>query len=382
MNLRDGPQPLAPEPKRKLIARDRDGLFKKRGIWQYRILINGRLRQYSTGTRSYRDAKKIRQGALQAEAEGRLPTDSSTARLSQVVPLWLEERKRLKAANTAKTEGYLVLPLLATLGAKRLCDITAADIRGYQKKRIQDVAAVTVNHEVKALRAILKQAKLWSRLADDYERLKESTRGPGRALTDAEEARLLDTAASRSEWQVAYLTALIAINTTARGCEIRGLRLRDVDLAKGVVIFSKSKTDAGRRIVPLNPTARWALARLLERAEALGATEPEHYLLPSCQSHQIDVTTPMITWRTAWSTLRKKAGLPTLRFHDLRHHAITKLAESGASDQTIMALAGHVSQEMLSHYSHVRQQAKRDAVEAINSYQPGEPTTTENATIQ
>ena len=40
MNDRDGPQPLVPEPKRKLIARDRDGLFKKRGIWQYRILIN------------------------------------------------------------------------------------------------------------------------------------------------------------------------------------------------------------------------------------------------------------------------------------------------------------------------------------------------------
>ena len=47
-----------------------------------------------------------------------------------------------------------------------------------------------------------------------------------------------------------------------------------------------------------------------------------------------------------------------------------------------MAIAGHVSQEMLGHYSHVRQQAKRAAVEAINSYHPGEPTTVENATIQ
>ena len=94
MNDRDGPQPLIPEPKRKLIARDRDGLFKKRGIWQYRILINGRFRQFSTGTRIYRAAKKIRQEALQAEAEGRLPTDSSTARLSQVVPPWLEVERR------------------------------------------------------------------------------------------------------------------------------------------------------------------------------------------------------------------------------------------------------------------------------------------------
>ena len=154
------------------------------------------------------------------------------------------------------------------------------------------------------------------------------------------------------------------------------------DLAEGVGYFRKSKTDAGRRIVPLNPAARWAFARLLERAQKLGATEPRHYLLPSCQRQHIDVTAPMITWGTAWRTLRKKAGLPTLRFHDLRHHAVTKLAESGASDQTIMALAGHVSPELLAHYSHIRHQAKREAVEAINSYQPGEPTTVENATIQ
>ena len=90
----------------------------------------------------------------------------------------------------------------------------------------------------------------------------------------------------------------------------------------------------------------------------------------------------MITWRTAWRTITKEAGLPGLRFHDLRHHAITRLAESGAPEQTIMALAGHVSQEMLAHYSHVRQQSKRQAVEAINSYRPGDSTTTENATIQ
>ena len=51
-----------------------------------------------------------------------------------------------------------------------------------------------------------------------------------------------------------------------------------------------------------------------------------------------------------------------LRFHDLRHHAITELAESTTSDQTIMSIAGHVSPRMLAHYSHVRLEAKRAAV--------------------
>ena len=54
------------------------------------------------------------------------------------------------------------------------------------------------------------------------------------------------------------------------------------------------------------------------------------------------------------------------RFHDLRHCAITSLAESGAADSTIMAIAGHVSRRMLERYSHVRMEAKRTAMEALS----------------
>ena len=64
-----------------------------------------------------------------------------------------------------------------------------------------------------------------------------------------------------------------------------------------------------------------------------------------------------------------KVKSPTagLRFHDLRHHAITELAESQASDQTIMAIAGHVSPKMLRHYSHVRIEAMREALDTIST---------------
>jgi integrase len=56
-----------------------------------------------------------------------------------------------------------------------------------------------------------------------------------------------------------------------------------------------------------------------------------------------------------------------MRFHDLRHTAITKLAESGAGDETIMSIAGHVSRTMLSRYAHIRTEAKRNALEAIST---------------
>src|SRR5690606_19479298 len=68
--------------------------------------------------------------------------------------------------------------------------------------------------------------------------------------------------------------------------------------------------------------------------------------------------------KTAWGNARERAGV-TGRLHDSRHTLITELAESGAGDQTIMDIAGHVSRQILKHYSHIRMQAKREALEAV-----------------
>jgi hypothetical protein len=66
--------------------------------------------------------------------------------------------------------------------------------------------------------------------------------------------------------------------------------------------------------------------------------------------------------------LTEKAGLEGLRPHDLRRHAITKFAESSeASEQTVVAIAEHVSRKMLEHDSHIRQEAKRKTVESLDN---------------
>ena len=72
----------------------------------------------------------------------------------------------------------------------------------------------------------------------------------------------------------------------------------------------------------------------------------------------------MVTLKTSWNNVRKKAGV-TGRWHDNRHTFITDLAESGAGDETIRDIAGHVAKQMLKHYSHIRMEAKRRALEAI-----------------
>lgn len=211
-------------------------------------------------------------------------------------------------------------------------------------------------------------------------------RGLGRALTPEQEKKLFDVAASRKAWQVAYWAALLAANTTARGCELKGLRIGEVNLLEKTLTIRRTstKTDAGARIVPLNENAAWARARLLERARKIGATDTEHYLMPAAmfkhtksgdpmkQAAGFDLNRPMRSWRTAWRNLTTKAKLSRLRFHDLRHHCITKLAEAGTPDHTLMAISGHVIREMLEHYSHVRMEAKRNAVAALE-YKPEAP---------
>jgi integrase len=87
-------------------------------------------------------------------------------------------------------------------------------------------------------------------------------------------------------------------------------------------------------------------------------------VFPWCEFRQVDPTRPTKGWRTAWRNALKRASFHC-RFHDLRHTAVTKLAEGQASDQTILSIAGHVSKKMLERYSHIRMAAKRAALEAI-----------------
>jgi len=56
-----------------------------------------------------------------------------------------------------------------------------------------------------------------------------------------------------------------------------------------------------------------------------------------------------------------------LRFHDLRHQAITELSEAGVTDATLMAVSGHMSRRMLEHYSHGRMAAKRTVLDQLES---------------
>jgi hypothetical protein len=53
--------------------------------------------------------------------------------------------------------------------------------------------------------------------------------------------------------------------------------------------------------------------------------------------------------------------------HDLRHTVITELAEMGVADRVLESISGHLSRRMLEHYSHIRIDAKRQALDALDA---------------
>lgn len=283
---------------------------------------------------------------------------------------WLEAEKPHLAERTYQIYDIAIrCHLTPTLGPRLLCDIGADTIASYQARRKgARASARTINKALQVLRQILKRHKLWANLQDDIKFEREHS-DIGKALSREEEKSLLAACGSN-----ALLNAVVtlALNTALRKNEIRTLRWSQIDFEKRMVTVGRSKTQAGTgRVIPLNQPAFDALVKWAGR---LVESNAEDYAFPACEAagiererpdrQRIDPSRPIKSWRSAWRAALKCAGLQ-LRFHDLRHTCITKLAESQANEQTLMAIAGHVSRSMTEHYSHIRMDAKRRATDAI-----------------
>jgi integrase len=358
--------------------------LQKRGkTWHCHFVVSGQRFRQSLGTTDWREAQAKEKELVAQASEGKLShTSTSLARQPFGVAAddYVAARHLELAPASRAKEKQLLVQLRAYFKDAPLKSITVKRITDYRTWRAaQGVGPATLNAELGILRRMLKRAKLWARVADDVRPLKEPST-IGRALTEEDKQRLLKTAVMRPEWETAYLAAILCLNTTARGCELKGLQWSDIDLFQRTITIRKTKTAAGERMIPLTSVAASALARLRTRAESFGPVDPSHYVfaafVPKFNFNDTNVVGYSLTgydptrhinsWRTAWRSLTKKAGLPGFRFHDLRHCAITQLAESGAADSTIMAIAGHVSRRMLERYSHVRMEAKRTAMEALS----------------
>ena len=378
-------------------------IYKRKGHWHLDVTIQGVRYREALETTDKRQAKELEKDRVTAIKQGKGASKAGRefARkpFSEAATLYLEERKPHVSERTTQFEKERLKPLCKHFGENPLLRFKAENVTSYQTARLAaGISGRTVNMEIGVLRRMLKRAKVWSAVAEDVRTLPERQGAFGKVLPANLKRKLFEVAASKPEWTAAHCAAVLAVSTTCRGVEIKNLRWQDVDLFGRVATIRRSKTAAGHRTIPLNGDAMAALSRLLERAQALGSSEPEHYVFPTCEHITIDPTRPQKSWRTAWrkliaATARrvgreaakemldtgrglraaiaawKRAASPFngFRFHDLRHQAITEMAEAGVSDATLMAVSGHMSRRMLEHYSHVRMAAKRTVLDKLES---------------
>ena len=259
------------------------------------------------------------------------------------------------------------------LGGKLVVEITPRVVKRYQTDRLSEKAGPkTINDEVLLLLRLcgdqgdLIRAKLRREKA-----MKLATPpSPGRAYTADEKARMIGEAAMLRSKNM-YPALVVDLNCGLRDKELRELRWQQIDLVnKRTLRVGKSKTAAGTgRVIPLNDTVLVALdAHAAWYIRRFGECKPEWYVFPAGKGQPNDPTRPVTTLRTAWTKVRKNAKVVG-RWHDNRHTLVTELSESGAGDEVIMSIAGHVSRAMLSRYSHVRMEAKRRALDEIAARQ-------------
>jgi integrase len=123
-----------------------------------------------------------------------------------------------------------------------------------------------------------------------------------------------------------------------------------VDFARGVVHVRNTKTDKDR-VVPMNKAVREMLER---QPKASGYVFPS----PKTGGRLIDI-------KRKFDEARRVAKITDFRFHDLRHTAATRLADAGVNVIVIAEILGHSDIRTTKRYSHVMEEAKREAVEKL-----------------
>jgi integrase len=303
------------------------------------------------------------------------PASLGNLRFSEAAPLWLEEHAQAIAAKTCVDYRYYIATLNHFFGELQLNQIHAGHIAAYVEERSAAAGPSCINHEINTLKQILECAGLWSEIKKFYHPLR-LPKTVGQALEPAQEERLFTIADTSPRWKIAYWCSILSATTTAGPKEISHLHLNDVELGErpgapsGTLrIRDGLKNGYRERVLPLNSSSQWAVGQILKRYFKLCKKlrlepDPEHYILPGRKWRRpFDPWRPMGSWKKAWGSLRKAAGLPDIRMYDLRHHAITKLLEDPeVSEQTIEEMAGHaLSSRMKKRYSHIRLRPKAEA---------------------
>tara|TARA_R110002049_G_scaffold20717_8_gene75940 strand:- start:5332 stop:6372 length:1041 start_codon:yes stop_codon:yes gene_type:complete len=274
-------------------------------------------------------------------------------KLSVVLDRYLSEVTPTKKPSTAIREKRRAKILKQQLGEYSLTALTPELIGQYRDNRIQEgLSASSVRLELALLSHLFTIAIREWRLGltgNPVSMVRKPAPAPGRnrRLKPNEERRLLKACDAHSNPMLGWIVRM-AIFTGMRQGEIESLTRDQVSLKSRIVTLTETKNGASRT-VPLTKDAADVLREALSHP-----VRPIDTTLIFFGEPGKDGERRPFTFKPAWFKALRNARISGLRFHDLRHEAVSRLIEAGLNDQEVAAISGHKSMQMLKRYTHLR----------------------------
>jgi integrase len=345
---------------------------RKDGRWEARYtacMVSGPKRKVIYGKTRAEVAEKLAK-AISDRSSG-LTFDAGSLTVGEFLDRWLKDsvRDTVRQRTYERHEELVRLHIRPILGRLKLKVLTPAHVQGFYRDRLDGgLSPATVQKIHVVLHKALDQAVKWNLIPRNVTEAVNAPRPAPkemRPLSPDEARKLLETARGDS-LEALYV---LAVHTGMRQGELLGLKWEDVDLEGGVVrirrtltrnkgrlLLGEPKTKKSRRRVRLTETAaqtlREHLERQLEEIERLGDLYQDQGLVFTTQ-----VGTPINPTnlrKRSFASLLERAGLPAIRFHDLRHTCATLLLLRNVHPKFVQELLGHATITItLDTYSHV-----------------------------
>ena len=306
-----------------------------------------------------------------ADRDGGLIFDAGKMKLGEYLDRWLSDSVKgtVRASTYERHEAIIRLHIKPSLGRVGLKKLTPAHVRGLIGEKLNaGLAPATVRKIHSTLHKALSQAVSDGMVPRNAADVKAPRPTPEemRPLSKAEARAFLEAARETGDrFEALYV---LAIATGLRRGELLGLRWDDVDLKRGTLrvgralvreggrhVLGETKTRRGRRQINLTPRTVNALKthrknQLEEKIRRTGLYQDHGLVFASGVGTPLN---PENLVKRSFKPLLKKAGLPEIRFHDLRHTCATLLLGRGVHQKFVQELLGHATIAMtLDTYSH------------------------------
>ncbi len=353
--------------------------LRKDGRWTASITTEGRKRKYIYG-KTRREVQEQLKIALREQQQGTLLTTPQQS-IEQFLRQWLEShRSSVRIRTYERYEQIVRLHLIPTIGHIQLQKLTAIQVNNLYTKLGKQLSSTTVNTLHSMLHKALEDAVKWGLLARNVcDAVSVPRRGHYeiKPLT-MEQAKILLSAAKGDALEALWV---LALTTGMRRGEMLALKWQDINFEQSMLhvrriftrapgrryIESEPKTEKSKRTIMLTSitveTLKQHRIRQLEARLQMGPEWEEHDLV-FCTS----LGTPLNpnTALERFKKLLKKAGLPDMRLHDLRHSIATILLSMGTHPKIVQELLGHNRiQETVDTYSQVLPVIHREAIKNL-----------------